>query len=130
MKMLKSVCAVAALILVANGMQGSTADAQDGDPGENRPTNGPPAWVVKAWETGEEPMVPEVGPPVWIVEAWQSGERLPGPHGMPPWIARRHAMAVELGLPGPPAEVIEAWENGEGADLPGPPQFILDLLDF
>ncbi len=91
---------------------------------------GPPAWVLEAWESGEAPVVPENGPPAWVVEAWQNGERPVRPNGPPPWIAARHEMAKELGLPGPPSEVIEAWENGEGFDLPGPPDFVLDLLGF
>lgn len=69
---------------------------------------GPPAFVVEAWETVEAPVVPENGPPAWV--------------------QARHAMAQELGLPGPPPEIIEAWQNGEGFDLPGPPDFVLELL--
>lgn len=91
---------------------------------------GPPAWVLEAWESGEAPVAPANGPPSWVVEAWQNGERPQRPVGPPLWIARRHEMAKELGLPGPPAEVIEAWENGEGFDLPGPPDFVLDLFGF
>ena len=65
-----------------------------------------------------------------VVEIWQTGEQPQRPTGMPPWIAVRHEMARELGLPGPPQEVLDAWENGEGESLPGPPQFIFDLLGF
>jgi len=91
---------------------------------------GPPAWVIEAWESSEAPVPPANGPPAWVVEAWMNGERPQRPTGPPPWIAARHEMAKELGLPGPPPEVIKAWENGEGFDLPGPPDFVLDLLGF
>ena len=91
---------------------------------------GPPAWVLEAWESGEALVVPANGPPAWVVEAWQNGERPQRPVGPPPWITARHEMARELGLSGPPAEVIEAWQNGEGFELPGPPDFVLDLFGF
>lgn len=91
---------------------------------------GPPAWVIEAWESGDAPVVPANGPPAWVVEAWQNGVQSTRPDGPPPWIAARHSLALEIGLPGPPPEVIQAWENGEGFDLPGPPNFVLDLLGF
>ena len=89
----------------------------------------PPAFVVEAWERGEAP-VPENGPPAWVIESWTNGEHLRagGGFGPPKWVQERHVMGQELGLPGPPPEVIEAWQNGEGFDLPGPPDFVLDLL--
>ena len=92
--------------------------------------SGPPAWVITAWETSESPVVPESGPPAWVVEAWQNGERPQRPAGPPPWIASRHAIARQLGLPGPPPEVIDAWQNGDGADLPGPPEFVFEWFGF
>lgn len=98
-------------------------------PGEVGPP-GPPAWVIESWESGEAPVIPANGPPAWVVRAWESGERPTRPSGPPPWVAARHEMALELGLPGPPDEVIEAWKNGEGADLPGPPGIVFDLLGF
>lgn len=49
-------------------------------------------------------------------------------HSMPPWIAARHALAVEVGLPGPPAEAVEAWQNGDGDSLPGPPWFVREFF--
>lgn len=112
------VAGIATLSAAANGQEKPAQAAR------------PPAWVLEAWESGEAPVAPANGPPAWVVEAWQNGERPQRPVGPPPWIARRHEMAKELGLPGPPAEVIEAWENGEGFDLPGPPDFVLDLFGF
>lgn len=103
---------------------------------------GPPAWVIAAWENGEAPVAPAMGPPAWVVEAWQNGERPQRPQGAqrprgsqrpfgpPPWIAARHEMAKELGLSGPPSEVREAWKSGNGFELPGPPNFVLDLFGF
>ena len=97
------------------------------EPGET--PQGPPDFVLEAWESGEAPVPPQGGPPAWVIEAWQNGERPDaGGFGPPAWVVERHRMAAELGLPGPPAEVIEAWENGEGFDLPGPPDFVLELL--
>lgn len=92
------------------------------------PQQGPPDFVLETSESGEAPD----GPPAWVVEAWQNGEQpgtdVDGEFGPPAWVVERHRRAAELGLPGPPAEVIEAWKNGEGPDLPGPPDFVLDLL--
>lgn len=129
MRRLKSICALMVLALVAC-TSGSSVDANAEDHRRQGEQNGPPAWVVEAWETGEAPIVPEAGPPAWVVEAWQDGERPQRPTGPPPWVAARHEMAKELGLPGPPPEVVEAWENGEGFDLAGPPDFIRDLLEL
>ena len=90
---------------------------------------GPPDFVLEAWESGEAPVPPQDGPPTWVVEAWESGERpRAGGFGPPAWVVERHRMAAELGLPGPPPAVIEAWENGEGFDLPGPPEFVWEIL--
>ena len=69
-----------------------------------------------------------VGPPSWVVRAWQSGERTQLAEIMPPWVKAKLEMARELGLPGPPQEAFDAWESGEGFDLPGPPDFVLELL--
>jgi len=68
-----------------------------------------------------------MGPPGWVVQAWENGERAQ-PTVMPWWVKARLEMARELGLPGPPQEVFDAWERGEGFDLPGPPDFVLELL--
>lgn len=96
---------------------------------QEKPDNaGPPVWVVDAWVSGVSPVAPVSGPPAWVVEAWQNGEMPQRPLGPPAWVAARHEIAKELGLPGPPPEVLEAWKNGEGNDLPGPPSFVLDIL--
>lgn len=93
---------------------------------------GPPNSALEAWESGDGALADQNGPPTWVVEAWQNGEH-PGANpggefGPRPWVVERHRRAAELGLPGPPAEVIEAWQNGEESDLPGPPDFVLDIL--
>ena len=127
MRNTKSIGALLALAVVA-GIAAFSVDANAQEkPAETEA--GPPAWVLEAWESGEAPEVPVNGPPAWVVEAWKNGDRPQRPAGPPPWIARRHEMARELGLSGPPAEVIAAWENGEGFELPGPPDFVLDLLN-
>lgn len=92
---------------------------------------GPPAEVIAAWENGEGHLLP--GPPAWVLEMRQvrgSAQPQADQSGMPPWVAKRHVMAQQLGLGGPPAEVIEAWQSGMGFDLPGPPEFVLDLMQF
>lgn len=125
MQKMKSVRRLFALaFVVGTATVSATAHAQ-------KPAHdGPPAWVLEAWKTGEAPVVPANGPPAWVVETRQNGERPQRPAGPPPWIAARHEMARELGLPGPPDEVTEAWDNGEGFALPGPPDFVFDLLGF
>ncbi len=107
-----------------------TALAADARADERIGNQGPPSWVVDAWEAGTTPVVPEVGPPAWVVEAWRTGERPVRQAGPPPRVAARHRRAQELGLPGPPPEVLKAWENGYGSELPGPPEFVLELLGF
>ncbi len=90
---------------------------------------GPPAEVIAAWENGEGHLLP--GPPAWVLEMRQSRDAAQADRGgMPPWVAKRHAMAQQLGLGGPPPEVIEAWQSGMGFDLPGPPEFVLDLMQI
>ena len=118
-----------ALALVA-GISTISAEANAQEKPADAVEVGPPAWVLEAWETGEEPVVPANGPPAWVVEAWKNGERPHRPAGPPPWITSRHEMAHKFGLPGPPAEVIQAWQNGGGFDLPGPPDFVLSLFGF
>ena len=71
------------------------------------------------------------GPPEWVLQAWQTGERPERSNfGPPEWVLQRHAYAAELGLPGPPLEVLDAWQNGLGFELPGPPSFVIDLLQL
>ena len=92
---------------------------------------GPPSWVLEAWETGEDPVVPVDGPPAWVVDAWANGEhpRANGMFGPPAWVVGDSDSAD-----GPPAWVVDAWANGEhprgnGGGF-GPPDFVLDLLGF
>ena len=88
---------------------------------------GPPAEVIAAWENGEGHLLP--GPPAWVLEMRQARELSRADVGvMPPWVAKRQAMAQQIGLDGPPPEVIQAWQNGDGFDLPGPPEIVIDLL--
>lgn len=129
MRRFNSVCALLALSMVTCTI-GSSADANADDYGRQGEQDGPPKWVIEAWETGEAVIVPTDGPPAWVVDAWRSGDRPERPVGPPPWIAARHEMAKELGLFGPPRDVIDAWQNGEGFELPGPPDFVRDLLGF
>lgn len=107
-----------------------SSDAIGQERADRPATDGPPAWVLDAWESGDSPEPPAYGPPAWIVQAWQSGERPAQPMGPPAWVLARQEMAKELGLPGPPAEVLEAWQNGEGFSLPGPPEFVFELFGF
>lgn len=131
MRLLKSVFVIAGMTVMAYGLAGTSVGAENGNlTPQDRNGDGPPEWVVEAWETGNPPVVPESGPPAWVVEAWSKGEAPQRPDGMPPWVARRHAMAKEMGLPGPPDEVLEAWENGDGESLPGPPDFVRELFGF
>lgn len=129
MKKTKSIGVLVAMAFVA-GIAAFSTHANGQEQPAKPEAAGPPEWVLEAWETGEAPVVPAIGPPAWVVEAWENGERPQRLAGPPPWIAKRHEMAKELGLPGPPTEVIEAWENGEGFEFPGPPDFVLDLLGF
>ena len=78
--------------------------------GQDAAEFGPPSWVLDAWETGEEPVVPENGPPDWVVDAWTDGDhpRANGGFGPPPWVFNLEQRDTF----GPPAWVIEAWENG------------------
>lgn len=93
------------------------------------PAFGPPPEVIEAWQEGNGDSLP--GPPAWVFEMRQGGGFAQAELGdMPPWVARRHAMATQLGIGGPPTEVTEAWQNGEGFDLPGPPRFLLDLMQM
>lgn len=86
---------------------------------------------LTAWESGEAQIPPPAdGPPIWVIEMWQNGEWPVRPTGPPAWIRTRQEIALDLGLPGPPAEVLEAWQNGEGFSLPGPPDFVFELLGF
>ena len=129
MQKLKFGCVGTVLALVA-GIAAISADANAGERPVEAGTSVPPLWVLEALESGEAPVVPKNGPPAWVVEAWQNGERPQRPAGPPPWIASRHAIARQLGLPGPPPEVIDAWQNGDGADLPGPPEFVFEWFGF
>lgn len=114
--MKRFVCTTAALLTL-----GTIAVAE-----ESIQPLGPPAEVVAAWEAGSGDLL--ASPPEWVI-AMRSGDSERSA-AMPPWVAARLARAAEIGLPGPPPEVIEAWENGEGEVLPGPPQFILELLEM
>lgn len=117
---------IAMLLAVALLATSGIAQAQESK-GE-RPSGrvfGPPAEVVAAWENGQGDLLP--GPPAWVIEMRMGASQDDG-LSMPPWIAARHAMAAEVGLPGPPAEVIEAWQNGEGDSLPGPPSFVREFF--
>ena len=95
---------------------------------ENAPERlfGPPPQVIAAWENGDDDVLP--GPPAWVVEMRYGHLQEAG--GVPPWIAARQAQAAVIGLPGPPPEVIETWHNGQGEFLPGPPDFVLDVLEL
>ncbi len=121
--------ATAGLIaMVALSVSPESTTLAHGNP--NADSFGPPDWVVEAWETGEDPVVPEDGPPEWIIESWKSGDRQTGLRsGPPPWVRGAHAKAQERGLAGPPAWVVEAWENGEGQTLGGPPEWVLEALE-
>jgi hypothetical protein len=112
-------CSLALVLLTV----ATTTQAQEND--TERPF-GPPPEVIAAWESGEGHLLP--GPPAWVIEMRYGKAQEAG--GMPPWVAARHARAAELGLPGPPTEVIEAWQKGEGESLPGPPDFVLDVLEM
>ena len=117
---------IAMMVAVALLATSGTAKAQDNE-GE-RPAGrvfGPPAEVVAAWENGLGDLLP--GPPSWVIEMRRGASDGTG-RSMPPWIAARHALAAEVGLPGPPAEVVEAWQNGEGDSLPGPPPFVREFF--
>lgn len=117
---------IAMMVAVALLVTSGNAEAQEND-GE-RPTDrffGPPAEVVAAWENGQGDLLP--GPPAWVIEMRRSASQ-DDSLSMPPWIAARHAMAAEVGLPGPPAEAVEAWQNGEGDSLPGPPSFVREFF--
>ncbi len=129
MRKMKLIFGLLAVALVV-GVVATSADTNAQERPAEAGAPGPPAWVIQSRESGEAVVVPENGPPAWVVEAWQNGERRGHQGGPPPHVAARHEMAKKLGLPGPPAEVIEAWENGEGRSLPGPPDFVLDLLGF
>ena len=116
---MKRFACTAALLLTLSSVVSTVAVADE----PARPF-GPPAEVVAAWEAGEGDLLP--GPPAWVLQMRsRDGERS---SGMPPWVAAMHERAAEIGLPGPQPEVIDAWENGEGEFLPGPPQFVLDIL--
>ena len=115
--MKRLICSFALLLTIT-----SVSSAEENNFG--RPF-GPPAEVIAAWENGEGDALP--GPPEWVI-AMRGGDDA-ARSGMPPWVAARHERAwPKSACPGPPPEVIEAWENGEGDSLPGPPQFVLDIL--
>lgn len=101
MKKTKSIGVLVAMAFVA-GIAAFSTHANGQEQPAKPKAAGPPEWVLEAWETGEAPVVPAIGPPAWVVEAWENGERPQRPTGPPPWIAKRHEMAKELGLPGPP----------------------------
>lgn len=112
-------CSLALVVLTLT----TTTQAQEN---ETERSFGPPADVMAAWENGEGYLLP--GPPEWVIEMRNGNSQEAG--GMPPWVAARHARAVEPGLPGPPPEVMEAWRNREGESLTGPPDFVFDILEM
>jgi len=124
---MKLICG-ALTMAMSTGLVAVSTQTNAQEPTSRPAHDGPPAWVLDAWETDEAPIVPVNGPPSWVVEAWANGEMRERPVGPPPWITARHEMAKEIGLPGPPAEVLDAWSSGNGFDLPGPPSFVLDIL--